>query len=509
MKIPGVPERLADAKSSTDFEDRCQSLQAGKLASIKEVPGAASRLQMERQRGHPRSTLAEEHLTSSGCIPPPPDKLSDRRLSWEDRCNSLREWISAHNGALPSVGKTVGSQERSLGFWFSKTRRSYRQNKLTNERVAQLMTIPGVRERLLAKAKAPRWEARCNALREWIISHDGALPRTAKPADSEEIALGVWLSHAKTAYDKHELIDDRLEQLMKIPGVPERLADAKSSTDFEDRCQSLQAGKLASIKEVPGAASRLQMERQRGHPRSTLAEEHLTSSGCIPPPPDKLSDRRLSWEDRCNSLREWISAHNGALPSVGKTVGSQERSLGFWFSKTRRSYRQNKLTNERVAQLMTIPGVRERLLAKAKAPRWEARCNALREWIISHDGALPRTAKPADSEEIALGVWLCDVKKAYNKKQLMDEQLEQLMKIPGVSERLAPARTSTDFEDRCQSLRAEELASIPEVPGAISRLQTERQRRRPSSTLAEEQLASLGTASGKVKIKSLLWKREA
>jgi len=224
------------------------------------------------------------------------------------------------------------------------------------------------------------FQERVTRLAAWIDAHGGALPKNKpKKKSTEEQKLHEWLNYLSFKFRTGRLEAEKLEQLREVRGLAERLA----------------------------------------------SWEHL-----LKPP---------TWEQNLDSLERWARAHEDNLPQ-SKADNTNEAALGKWVSGLQRKCRAGLLRQDQLEQLRRVPAMAP-LLAKWEGVQrsfmcWEERCTQLRDWTHRHANGLPRVVDN-DTEQKTLAQWLGQTKTAYMQGELIDEQVTQLIEVPGMLERVA------------------------------------------------------------------------
>ena len=157
-----------------------------------------------------------------------------------------------------------------------------RKQSLAQDRLELLLQIPAVADRMQGT-----WQTRYAALLEWVSCHR-SLPSRAAKAD-EEKSLAIWLTDQCMQARKQSLAQDRLELLLQIPIVADRL---------------------------------------------------------------QVQVRRRSWEVRYAALLEWVSCH-GSWPSQSAKT-DEEKSLAIWLKDQCTQARKQSLAQDRLELLLQI-----------------------------------------------------------------------------------------------------------------------------------------------------------
>mmetsp|Transcript_9998 Transcript_9998/g.26535 ORF Transcript_9998/g.26535 Transcript_9998/m.26535 type:complete len:477 (+) Transcript_9998:67-1497(+) len=291
-----------------------------------------------------------------------------------------------------------------------------------------------------------KWRARCRELRQWVCKH-GRLP-VRKAASKKEASLAAWLSATYTKKFKEKVLTaEQLKQLRGVPGMRVRLMQWRSG-----------AGKP------------------------------------------------VKWDSRCDDLRRWVAKH-GRLPR--RTASDQEeQSLSTWLSAASIKLRGDALTPEQRVRLERVAGVSVRIrkcLADAASPRnWVARCDEFVLWASRHQ-RLPRRNSD-DARERTLAAWLSSRQQLHKRGELGGEQLRNLMRAPGMEERLAQwgaVSKATADADGLRALRKRRRESLS-ARGGQSKQATKRSHKRRVgrnvATLRAPRTTSMVASPAKAKV---------
>ena len=146
---------------------------------------------------------------------------------WWQKLSWLREYVTAEQ-RLPSHKtiwmRPVDGQEWKIGSWISSQRTARKKDKLSEDRIQELETIPGwfwEDKKKKNAAKARPWPEWLEVLHEYVAAEQ-CLPTGstiwARPADGQKWKIGNWIDSQRTARKNGKLSEDRIQQLETIPG---------------------------------------------------------------------------------------------------------------------------------------------------------------------------------------------------------------------------------------------------------------------------------------------------
>ena len=130
-------------------------------------------------------------------------------IAWQRGLESAQKYYEAH-GSLMVPGKYTDPEGYPLGQWVIKTRQQRLNDRLKDERIAQLDEIG-----MVWSVFDVKWE-KAYALAAAYYEQNGDLnmPRSYVTATGEK--LGCWVANQQWAYQKEKLSDDQIMRLERI-----------------------------------------------------------------------------------------------------------------------------------------------------------------------------------------------------------------------------------------------------------------------------------------------------
>ncbi|CAE8652708.1 unnamed protein product, partial [Polarella glacialis] len=320
--------------------------------------------------------------------------------------NELQLIVRALTAISPNLGERIA--ERYKRKWF----RTYFDRSSPRPKNAQISELAYSKlldtmmfDRLgicLDSRNAGPFMARVDALKAFV-SLRGRLPKqyTAVGAEisQEEVALGKWLAKLGVRYRRGLLAGRDVNKLAEVPGLKEKLA-------LWDEC----AQKLDTTKDFFQTVEALSR-----------------------------------WVESNGQLPSTISAaHSHSHSQLPSTIAARaaERSLGESLKRVQKNFRRGLLPPENITLLEAIPGMTDKLklwrvsqeFFKRRAS-WGDNFDLLARWIEPRNGTLPNFVSK-DLEERYLGLWINDLGQSYKRGKLPQENIEQLLKLRGMKERI-------------------------------------------------------------------------
>jgi len=219
------------------------------------------------------------------------------------------------------------------------------------------------------------WEVTCEELRFWVLD-EKRLPSRKSP-DKIEASLAQWVGTIKPEVDDGTLSCARLDQLLTVPGMDERLASWRNP-----------------------------------------------------------SRNQRTFDERCRELSEWVSTHSDVLPKRHAADGIERRVAGF-ISHAQTLHRANALTQKQQVLLCSVPGMKERTASWffVNTKPWDEQYAELSSWSAANGGRLPNK-RSSDDEERRLGSFLSYTQQLHRTKKLATSQVQLLLEIPMMEHRL-------------------------------------------------------------------------
>lgn len=135
---------------------------------------------------------------------------------WFERFKALR-WFHEQNGRFPSP-KSKDAEDRRLARWLTDQRAQRKADRLSQEKLAWLGSLPGWQAPQRSRMDTERWERRLAELKAYRCEHD-RWPRRRNSDSEHERVLGVWLHTRRQEASRNEMSKGRRTALdAAVPG---------------------------------------------------------------------------------------------------------------------------------------------------------------------------------------------------------------------------------------------------------------------------------------------------
>eukprot|EP00930_Biecheleria_cincta_P023466 TRINITY_DN16956_c0_g1_i6.p1 TRINITY_DN16956_c0_g1~~TRINITY_DN16956_c0_g1_i6.p1 ORF type:complete len:552 (-),score=73.58 TRINITY_DN16956_c0_g1_i6:1323-2978(-) len=437
-------ERLSAWLTISRAKFREGKLESERLGKLRNIPGMSQQLYLTKP----------EHAS----LP-----------AWEP-FDRLKAWMEKHGGKLPSQGKGVDAEERTIYGWLYNTCSKANRNQLGPQKLELLRSVPLIAQRLRKKtAPAPAWKA-FDSLKTWMDKHGGNLPSKSNAVDAEEKEHYEWLCRTLSKANRHQLVPHKLKMLQSVPSIAHRLNNEPSLNFTKARnARSFAWGAFDRLKawmdkhggKLPSDSDKVDAEERTNYQwlcnmcskadRNWLVPHKLKLLQSVPciaqrlrntPTLDENYRRRGSsgWAE-FDRLLIWMDKHNGTLPSKHGNVTDEERSNYDWLHVQCLKARRRELVRYKLRHLLRLPGIAQRLLPQSKGQKNETResyaewsgLDELLNWLGKHGGRLP-SRQGQSSEEKNNYRWLCNVTRAARNGLLSKDRLAVFLSALSIAE---------------------------------------------------------------------------
>jgi superfamily II DNA or RNA helicase len=222
--------------------------------------------------------------------------------------------------------------------------------------------------------------------------------------------LGRWVKTQRKVYSSGLMLNDRVEKLNSINFV----------WDVLKTCWNSMYDKLMSYYKIHGNIDIPQLYKmpdgsklgywldtqRRNYRENILAKEKilkLSQIGFVGSPSD------CHWNEQFNKLRTYYEQHKSYLD-----LGS-DASFLIWVSRQRTLFKNNLLTDDRVAKLESI-----NFIWDAKDINWRSNINMLKQHGVNISCTF------ITEEGCKLGAWVTHLRKSYKKGKLSQDRIDEL-----------------------------------------------------------------------------------
>ena len=313
---------------------------------------------------------------------------------WNEKYKLAEEYYNEHKNLL--IPKSYVIHGVNLGNWIAWQRQNYKNNKLSEERINKLNKIKMVwvvpkelyNRNSHHKRKNPKlqkmWEDKYKLAEKYYKEHKDLLIPYSYVVNG--INLGQWISNQRQYYRKNLLSKEKIDKLNKI--------------------------KMVWVV-----------------PRELYYRNHKKK-----PKVNKIEEQ---WNEKYKLAEEYYKEHKNLL--IPKNYVVNEVNLGYWIVRQRQYYKNNKLSEEKIAKLNKIGMVwvipKELYNRKNKKKpkinileeQWNEKYKLAQDYYKEHKNLL--VPYGYEVKGIKLGYWIFRQRKLYRKNQLSEERIEKLNKI--------------------------------------------------------------------------------
>ncbi|CAJ1363425.1 unnamed protein product [Effrenium voratum] len=431
-----------------------RTLSAAQRAALERIPQLCQRLQSLRKK--------------------PPKPPSEQ---WAERLADFAAWQKAHQ-RLPKMSGDL--PEKSLAHWLAKNKRLYTSGRLSPQQIDALRQIPGVFERLNPIRPIPIFEDHLTRIELWRKQH-GSLPSAGADSQDHERYLSRTLRRQMDRHLDGKLLPEESAALLKVTGVSELLEERKKYLRrWQQRLQQLSEW-LSENGDLLENWTKFSTEEP--HLMAWLANQRLRFLAI----PSQISTKELSqlqalpgfesywmkwlklkelvvFRKRCEFAQHWADQHH-ELPASEDDVETDALASGVfqtaaefvdWVQGTLSKMQAKRLDQNQRAILRNHPYFAEKMPTQITEENydsfWQKRFRQLKRWVAVA-GRLPSIYRRRPMEA-KLGWWVDHARKAFARKKLDQEQVDQLQSIPGMAHRLRRRVKPSNWEDGYASVQA-------------------------------------------------------
>ena len=254
----------------------------------------------------------------------------DWNKSLEERCEENYEKLKKfyeENGRFPT-------QAEECGTWLNNQRQSAKKGKLSEERIKKLEEI----DKDWNKSLEERCEENYEKLKKFY-EENGRFPTQAEEC-------GTWLNNQRQSAKKGKLSEERIKKLEEIDKDWNKSKEEINSEKWEENYEKVKKfyeenGKLPTRDEECG--NWLDTQRQSVR-KGKLSEERIKKLEEMDKDWNKSLEKR--WEENYEKLKKFYE-ENGRFPT-------QAEECGTWLNAQRQSFKNGKLSEERIKKLEDI-----------------------------------------------------------------------------------------------------------------------------------------------------------
>jgi len=336
--------------------------------------------------------------------------------SWEPRDEA---WLDMYE-AIALLQRSSGSAEipsnanvdgKSLGTWAEKQRMRYATESLTPERVRLLNDLPF----WSWTPNDDKWNSKYLLLKSFVESHNGDHPL-------RNSILARWIIKQRTRGD--DLSSHQRNLLERIPGWSWSPFDQAWESMFEELLEwANREGNLVIPQRGKSKKLGSWLATQRMRERNNqLSPDKIVRLQQIPGWSAQTLDQL--WKERFSELK-LIAESLRRMPVQSELDNSGQGYLSSWIFTQRQFHKNQKLSEERVKALLSIPG----WLWGYEVVDWDARLEELRA-ITQQLGALPRARDLTLLNQKSLLNWITTQRQKYKSGSLPLDKIKKLEDTP-------------------------------------------------------------------------------
>jgi superfamily II DNA or RNA helicase len=305
-------------------------------------------------------------------------KNAAQRQPWPEWLEVLREYVAAEE-CLPFCStiwtRPADGSKWKIGQWNGVQRQKRKKGKLSKDHIRELETVPGWIWEDEKKTKARPWTEWLEVLREYVAAEE-CLPSTTttwtRPTDGQKWKIGYWIDKQRQARKKGKLSEDRARKLETVPGWiwededtwPKWLEVLREYVAAEE---CLPTEKIIRTRPADGKEWKIGQwisAQRQARKKGKLPEDRIRQLETIPgwfweDEKKKNMAKAQPWTEWLGVLREYVAAER-CLPIL-RTIWTRpadgcEWKIGPWIKDQRTKRKKDKLPEDRVRELETVPG---------------------------------------------------------------------------------------------------------------------------------------------------------
>ncbi|WPT16806.1 hypothetical protein PSENEW3_00004814 [Picochlorum sp. SENEW3] len=338
--------------------------------------------------------------------------LNEISLRWRENFDKYKKELEDADGVYPST------DSKGFGQWISDQRKDKRKNKLIDEKVRLLETLPGWRWE--GPVAGDVWRQNFDRYKKELEDADGVYPNL------HSLGFGKWINAQRVAKNKNELSAERIDLLETLSGWKWEGPLNEASPGWLEKFHKYKK-ELEDAKGVyPSTKSKgfgTWIANQRTYKRTNNLSalkvrllETLPGWKWAAPLPDDV------WRENFDKYKKELEDADGVYPST------DSKGFGQWISAQRTAKKQKNLSAERIDLLETLPGWKwEDHLSDDV---WREKFHKYKKELEDADGVYPplHSSNPLSQ---GFGRWIDIQRKAKKKKSLSAERIDLLETLPG------------------------------------------------------------------------------
>jgi len=340
---------------------------------------------------------------------------------WNVFYEALVEFSKTHGHSRPPRSLVV--QEMELGEWVKARRADYNAGKLSASKARQLEVLPG----WSWDPFEDQWQDVYKKLQLELRLNNGMMPKSFSNGK-----LSAWITRQRKLFSRDELAEDRINLLDELEGWSWDYQEIKQSNwnemfkilgEFVDETGHARVRDKSTFRGVK-LGTWVAVQRRR-KVEGTITEVQCKLLEALP---------RWSWnpiEDDWNEayqrLLTFLETNGHIRPGRGN---ASESELSQWIGVQRTAFKDQKISQERIALLESIEGwtwsARNESTSRSL---WEKSFEAVKSY--SEANGHVRASKSHREYGIAIASWIYIQRKKYQAGSLSKKQIESLESLEG------------------------------------------------------------------------------
>ena len=286
-----------------------------------------------------------------------------------------------------------------------------------------------------------------NKIKEWVKKNNKLPSHTSK--DNKQHKYGNWCNHRRMDFKKNKLSEDKKKLCMTIKHwywnqddlFDEQLNNVKEWIK-KNNCMP----KVKSKNEEEKKLAKWCIYRRREKKEKELS---LNKKNKLEEINNWYWEKEDFFDIKLNNVKEWI-IKNKKYPSYS-SADEDEKQLARWCTTQRIENKKNKLTNDKIHKIETIPNWKWNENFTKEVNIFDDQFNKLKEWIKNNKRLPSKRSK--NEEEAKLGSWCMNKKTSKKNNKLDDEKIKLFETIPSWSWGENITITIKTFEEQYKNVK--------------------------------------------------------
>ncbi|MDC3409929.1 Helicase associated domain protein [Alphaproteobacteria bacterium] len=305
----------------------------------------------------------------------------------------------------------VSEDEYTLGRWVVNQRYQYNKNKLSKERIELLEKLPFWEWDL----RNEKWNIGYENLKKYIATHNEIC--NSRYITNNNYKLGSWLHTQRSRFKLKTLSEEQIKMLEALPHWEWESLNSQWKEGFQYLKTYIEKNnKVCEARYITKNGFKLGTWvtiQKREYQKNNITKDRVkllsSLSGWTW---NKYSD---DWNECYSLLKEYIENHKEVCTQYYITENGLK--LGRWTRIQRNSYSQNKLSNDRIKLLESLP----EWTWSVQEKQWQESYEKLKVYIQKYNQACPQ--KYITEDGFTLGKWVNKQRDKYKKNTLSKDKI--------------------------------------------------------------------------------------